>query len=124
MAKLVGKVAIVTGSASGIGRAIAELFAREGARVVVADINADGGTKTVEAIISSGGEAFFVKTDVTRHGEVEKMVEATVQTYLGLDILVNNAGILLFGTILKTREEDWDRLMAVNLKGGSIYVQN
>jgi NAD(P)-dependent dehydrogenase (short-subunit alcohol dehydrogenase family) len=124
MAKLVGKVAIVTGSASGIGRAIAELFAREGARVVVADINADGGTKTVEAIISSGGEAFFVKTDVTRHGEVEKMVEATVQTCLGLDIFVNNAGILLFGTILKTREEDWDRLMAVNLKGGSIYVQN
>jgi NAD(P)-dependent dehydrogenase (short-subunit alcohol dehydrogenase family) len=96
MAKLVGKVAIVTGSASGIGRAIAELFAREGARVVVADINADGGTKTVEAIISSGGEAFFVKTDVTRHGEVEKKVEATVQTYLGLDILVNNAGILCY----------------------------
>lgn len=117
MAKLAAKVAIVTGAASGIGRATAELFAREGARVVVADINAGGGTDTVKAITSLGGEALFVQTDISKYGEVEKMVEATMLAYQGLDILVNNAAILAFGTILKTKEEDWDRLMAVNLKG-------
>lgn len=117
MVKLDGKVAIITGAASGIGRATAELFAREGARVVVADINAGGATDTVKAITSLGGEALFVQTDITKYGEVEKMVEATMLTYQGLDILVNNAAILAFGTILKTKEEDWDRLMAVNLKG-------
>jgi NAD(P)-dependent dehydrogenase (short-subunit alcohol dehydrogenase family) len=117
MGKLAGKVAIITGAASGIGRATAELFAREGARVVVADINADEGTDTVKGIRRVGGEAFFVQTDVSQYGEVEKMVEAAMSTYQGLDILVNNAAILAFGTILKTKEEDWDRLMAVNLKG-------
>jgi len=117
VAKLAAKVAIVTGAASGIGRATAELFAREGARVVVADINAGGGTDTVKAITSLGGEALFVQTDISKYGEVEKMVEATMLAYQGLDILVNNAAILAFGTILKTKEEDWDRLMAVNLKG-------
>jgi NAD(P)-dependent dehydrogenase (short-subunit alcohol dehydrogenase family) len=115
--KLAGKVAIITGAASGIGRATAELFARQGARVVVADINTEGGADIVKAIIDSGGEALFIRTDVTQCGDAESMVEATMRTYQGLDILVNNAGILAFGTILKTKEEDWDRVMAVNLKG-------
>ena len=115
--KLTGKVAIITGAASGIGRATAELFAREGARVVVADINAEGAFDTVKAITGIGGEAFFVQTDISKRGEVEKMVRATMLTYQGLDILVNNAALLAFGTVLKTKEEDWDRVMAVNLKG-------
>ena len=115
--KLAGKVAIITGASSGIGMAIAELFAQEGARVVVSDIDTKGGNETVEAIKRFGGEAFFAKTDVTKHGDAEKMVEAAVQTYKGLDILVNNAGIMVYGTILEIKEEDWDRILAVNLKG-------
>jgi dihydroanticapsin dehydrogenase len=117
MERLKDKVAIVTGAASGIGRAMAQLFAREGARVVISDINAEGGIQTAETILGFGGEAFFLKTDVTQKKDVEKLVEATVSTYRGLDILVNNAGLLLFGTILKTKEEDWDRMVNVNLKG-------
>jgi dihydroanticapsin dehydrogenase len=117
MKRLKEKVAIITGAGSGIGRAIAETFAHEGARVVISDVNADGGLQTTEAITRCGGEAFFLKTDVTRKKDMEKLVEATVESYRGIDLLVNNAGILLFGTILKTREEDWDRMMNVNLKG-------
>lgn len=117
MGRLTGKVAVVTGATSGIGRAIAELFAYEGARVAVADVNTRGGTETVEIINRFGGQAFFVKTDVTKYGDVEKMVGAIVQNYAGLDILVNNAGTLVYGSILETKEEDWDHLMAVNLKG-------
>jgi dihydroanticapsin dehydrogenase len=116
MERLKEKVAIVTGAASGIGRAIAELFAREGARVAVSDINADGGLETAGAISRCGGEAFFFRTDVTRKEDVQKLVEAAVEAYCGIDILVNNAGLLLFGTILKMEEQDWDRMMEVNLK--------
>jgi dihydroanticapsin dehydrogenase len=117
MERLKEKVAIITGAASGIGRAVAQLFAREGARVVISDINAEGGAETAETISEFGGEAFFLKTDVTQKKDVEQLVDATVSAYRGIDILVNNAGLLLFGTILKTREEDWDRMVNVNLKG-------
>jgi NAD(P)-dependent dehydrogenase (short-subunit alcohol dehydrogenase family) len=89
--KLQGRVAIVTGSASGMGRAGAMLFANEGARVVVADINAPGGQETEKLIREAGGEAHFVSTDVSKPHQVEAMVNEAVERYHGLDILWNNA---------------------------------
>ncbi len=115
--RLKGKVAIVTGGASGIGRATAELFAREGARVVVADYNADAGRATVEGIESAGGEAVFCRVDVSDAAQVEAMVQTAVERYGGVDILFNGAGILFFGTVLDTDQAAWDRLMAINLTG-------
>ncbi|HET9318972.1 MAG TPA: SDR family NAD(P)-dependent oxidoreductase, partial [Bryobacteraceae bacterium] len=94
--RLKDKVALVTGGASGIGRATAELFAREGARVAVADYSADG-RETVQAIKNAGGEAIFVTVDVSDSGQVAKMVEAALQAYKRIDILFNGAGILYYG---------------------------
>jgi NAD(P)-dependent dehydrogenase (short-subunit alcohol dehydrogenase family) len=115
--RLRGKVAIVTGGSSGIGRATAELFAREGARVVVADYKPETGREVVKAIKKSGGDAIFVAVDVSDAAQVHRMVEVAMETYGGIDILFNNAGILLFGTVLDTDEEAWHRLMAINLTG-------
>lgn len=115
--RLGGKVAIVTGGGSGIGRAVAELFAREGARVVVADYKTDLGKETVEAIKRDGGDAMFVQVDVSSSAQVERLVDATLNTYGGIDILLNNAGILLFGTVLDTDEKDWNRVVSINLTG-------
>ncbi len=118
--KLANKVAVVTGAASGIGRAIAKLFSLEGAEVIVADIDSRGGQETAQSIHADGGKAFFIETDVTRKTDVEAMVAATLRFCRGIDILVNNAGAVIYGTILETEEEDWDRLIAVNLK--SVYL--
>ena len=115
--RLRGKVAIVTGGASGIGRATAELFAREGASVVVADYNAEAGRDTVQAIRDAGGEALFVAVDVSDAAQVERMVQATLERYGGIDVLFNGAGILTFGTILDTDEKAWRRMMDINLTG-------
>ncbi len=115
--RLQDKVAIITGGASGIGRATSELFAREGARVVVADYNEKAGQETVAAIRQSGGEAIFFRVDVSDWAQVQRLVETTLQTYGGIDILVNNAGILLFGTALDTSPQDWERVIAINLTG-------
>ena len=113
-----GKVALVTGAGSGIGRASALAFAREGARVVVADVNADGGEATVCAIKDLGGEAAFVRTDVACAAEVEALVARTVATYGRLDYAHNNAGILLSQAPTADISEDtWDRTIATNLKG-------
>jgi NAD(P)-dependent dehydrogenase (short-subunit alcohol dehydrogenase family) len=115
--RLEDKVAIVTGGGSGIGRAAAELFAREGAKVVVADYKADAAQDAVRAITDAGGDAVFVKVDVSDPTQVEQMTQVALDTYGGIDILVNNAGVLLFGTIVDTRAEDWNRLMSINLTG-------
>jgi meso-butanediol dehydrogenase / (S,S)-butanediol dehydrogenase / diacetyl reductase len=115
--KLENKVALVTGGGSGIGRASAELFAREGARVVVADYDATEGQAAVEAIRQSGGEAIFLEVDVSDSVQVRRMIAATVQTYGGIDILFNGAGVLSFGTVLDTDEACWNRVLAVNLTG-------
>lgn len=115
---LEGKVALVTGGSSGIGRATALVFAREGAKVVVADVQTDGGDETVQRIEDAGGEAIFVKTDVSKAGEVMALVDSAVSTYGRLDCAFNNAGIE--GTMAPTAdctEENWDRVIAVNLKG-------
>ncbi len=119
MRRLEGKTALVTGGSSGIGRAIAILFAREGAKVVAAaDKNIAGGEETATLIKSSGGDAVFVQCDVASSDDVEGLVGATVEKYGRLDILVNNAGI--FGGLTpfdRIDESMWDRIYAVNVKG-------
>jgi NAD(P)-dependent dehydrogenase (short-subunit alcohol dehydrogenase family) len=116
--ELAGKVAIVTGGGTGIGHATAIAFAREGARVVVADVVDETGEATVAAIVASGGEARYLRTDVSDPAAVEALVERTVAWYGQLDFAYNNAGILVQERLLADIEDDaWDRIMAVNLKG-------
>ncbi len=112
------KVALVTGGSSGIGRAAALAFAREGAKVVVADVQVAGGQETVRLIGDAGGEAVFVRTDVASPVEVQALVDQAVQRYGRLDCAFNNAGIE--GTLAPTAEcseENWNRTLEVNLKG-------
>ena len=116
--RLDGKVALVTGGASGIGQATALIFAREGAKVVVADVTVEGGEETVKLITSAGGEAMFVQTDVAQAAEVEALVTRAVETYGRLDCAFNNAGIA--GAAARTGEytqKHWDRVIAINLTG-------
>ncbi|MDI7276073.1 MAG: glucose 1-dehydrogenase [Anaerolineae bacterium] len=115
--RLSGKVAIVTGGASGIGRATAQLFAREGAKVVVADVDRGAGEETAQEIRVAGGEATFVQADVSDAAQVQRMVETALERYGGIDVLFNGAGILAFGTILDTDEQAWRRMLDVNLTG-------
>jgi NAD(P)-dependent dehydrogenase (short-subunit alcohol dehydrogenase family) len=116
--RIEGKVAIVTGGGSGIGRATALLFAREGAAVVVADWQEEGGTAVVSEIVGGGGKASFVRTDVSREADVRAMVDAAVSAYGRLDVLFNNAGIE--GTMVPTVEtslDEWQRVLSINLTG-------
>lgn len=115
--RLQGKVAIITGASSGIGRAIAQVFAQEGAKVVCANLGHPGAERVVLEIKKKGGEAIFVKTDVSKEEEVKNMVETTIKKYGRLDILVNNAGILKWGDCCSISEKDWNEVLAVNLKG-------
>ena len=112
------KAALVTGGASGIGRAAALSFAHGGARVVVADVNQAGGEETVRLVKTEGGEAVFVKADVRAAVDVEAMVAATLQSFGRLDIAFNNAGVLGSGAaMIDFTEDDWDDVMGINLKG-------
>jgi NAD(P)-dependent dehydrogenase (short-subunit alcohol dehydrogenase family) len=116
MGRLTDKRALITGGASGIGRATALLFAHEGAAVAVADIDEDGGRAVVREIAGGGGRATFVRCDVTRVEDCRLAVEQTVGELGGLDILFNNAGIIRRASVLGTSVEEWDRVMAVNVK--------
>lgn len=115
---LADRVALVTGAASGIGRAAAELFAEQGAAVVVADVN-EAGEKTVDAITEAGGRATFVQGDVSLEADVEAMVQAAESVYGGLDAAFNNAGItdLSMTPFEELPSDDWDRMLAVDLRG-------
>lgn len=115
--RLKNKVTIITGAASGIGKATALLFAEHGARVVVADIDIHGGKKTVTEIQKVGNEAKFIKTDVTNIIDTQNVVAQTVDTYGKLDILFNNAGIAMRLPVDELPEDDWHRCLDVNLNG-------
>ncbi|RJP66364.1 MAG: SDR family oxidoreductase [Candidatus Abyssobacteria bacterium SURF_17] len=115
--KLKDKISVVTGGASGIGRAIALAFAQEGARVIVADIDTDGGKETVEMIKKLKKSAFFVEADVAESASVKNLAEKTIERYGCIDIMVNNAGIEVFQRLAETDEAMWDRVIAVNLRG-------
>jgi glucose 1-dehydrogenase len=120
MSLLDGRIAIVTGAASGIGRAIALRFAAEGAVVVIADTREDpieGGEPTVDLIRRAGGRCAFQSTDVSRWADVDRLIGETVQQHQRLDVMVNNAATYTGTTVLDTTEEQWNRVMAVNLTG-------
>lgn len=116
--RLNGKTAIVTGSGSGFGAGIAKTFAREGAAVVVNDVNAEGGARVVSEILAKGETASFFKADVTKAAEVQALIDHAVATHGGLDILVNNAGVAhKRKSMLEVDEDELDRILAVNVKG-------
>jgi 3-oxoacyl-[acyl-carrier protein] reductase len=116
--RLSNKVALITGAASGMGRASAVLFAKEGARIEVVDLDSKGGQETVDEIKRNGGEAIFVEADVSKAADAEKMITACVNTYGKIDILFNNAGVPMLPTPTdELAEEVWDRIMNVNVKG-------
>jgi len=116
--RLDGKVGLITGAASGIGRATALAFAREGARVMVSDVDEEKGAETVRLVEAIGGEAAFVRADVSDEAEVQAMVAATVRHFGGLDAAFNNAGIEgVMETTAEYPREAWDRVLAVNLTG-------
>jgi 2-hydroxycyclohexanecarboxyl-CoA dehydrogenase len=110
-------VMVITGAGSGIGRACALRFAKEGARVVVVDWNESDGRATTDSVKSGHGHAIFVHADVSKEEDCRRFAEAAVSAFGRIDVLVANAGIRVFGTILEATEEDWDRILAVNLKG-------
>jgi len=115
--KLARKVAIITGAGSGMGRATALLFAKEGAKVMVADCDRNSGEDTVALIERASGEAAFAPVDVSKAAAVEQMVGTTLDRYGSVDILVNNAGIYAQGDVVQTTEEEWHRILGVNLTG-------
>jgi NAD(P)-dependent dehydrogenase (short-subunit alcohol dehydrogenase family) len=118
--RLKGKVAFITGAGMGQGREAALLFAREGARVIVADISAKAGEETVRRIERRGGKALFVEGDVGAERDVKRMIETGVKRFGGLHILYNNAGVLWKDrdrSVTETTEPNWDRVLAINLKG-------
>ena len=121
--RLAGKVAVVSGAARGMGAAQAKLFAAEGAKVVIGDVLEEEGREVEAAINKSGGEGVFVSLDVTSESDWRSAVSTAVERFGKIDILVNNAGIALWGVLDDTTNEDWDRVMDVNIKGVFLGVK-
>jgi NAD(P)-dependent dehydrogenase (short-subunit alcohol dehydrogenase family) len=125
--RLNDKVAVITGAAGGQGQAAARLFAEEGARLVVSDIDREGAEKIAQEIRDTGGEALALRTDVSREKDVAEMIRAAVDEFGTVDILFNNAGVgysaadrLTMASVVDTPEEDWDAVLAINLKGAAM----
>lgn len=123
MMRFAGKVCLVTGGASGIGRASCERFAAEGGRVAVVDADREHGEETVRAISAAGGEAIFLKADVSVPAEVKAAVRAAVELWGRIDVLVNNAAMMTFEPITELADEDWDKVMAVNLRSVFLFCK-
>ncbi len=120
MTAMAGKRALVTGAASGMGRATSELLASEGASVVLADIDFEAASAVADAIVAAGGRGVAVACDVSSSPEVRQAVEKAVHEFGGLDVVVNCAGIIRRANVVETTEEEWDRVMAVNV--GSVFL--
>lgn len=123
--RLKDKIAVITGAGSGQGRSASLLFAREGAKIVATDWKPDLGDETVEMVKAAGGQAVFVKADVSSSADVQNVIRTAIATYGRIDVLYNNAGVgfsspLSMSDILNTPEDDWDRVIAINLK--SMYL--
>ncbi|GBR46708.1 3-beta hydroxysteroid dehydrogenase [Acetobacter pomorum] len=123
MARVAGKVAIVSGAANGIGKATAQLLAKEGAKVVIGDLKEEDGQKAVAEIKNAGGEATFVKLNVTDEAEWKAAIAQTLKLYGRLDIAVNNAGIAYSGSVESTPLEEWRRVQSINLDGVFLGTQ-
>jgi len=121
--RLKDKNAIVTGAGQGIGRSIALKLAQEGADVVIAEVNADTGAQTAKEVEAMGGRALFISVDVANQKQVRAMVEQVLKAWKRIDILVNNAGFDRPGNLLKVKEEDWDAVLGVHLKGTLNCIQ-
>ena len=122
--RLKNKVAIVTGGSAGIGRAICELFSEEGAQVVIADIDPDGGHETARLIADAGGDALFVETDVSDEAQVTSLIETAVQSCGGINVLVNDAAAFIFGKVEDVTPEQWERVIGVNVLGPAYTVKH
>ena len=122
--KLRGKVAIITGAASGIGQASAIAFAREGAKVVVVDVNERGGEEALGKVHALGGEGYFDHADVSNESAVRKMVSDTIARWGRIDILFNNAGVVLVKPLEETTEAEWDRVISINLKAAFLTIKH
>ena len=120
--RLENSVAVITGGASGIGRAICELFAEEGARVVIGDIDSEGGEETRRNIESANGEA--IETDVSREDDVADLVKTALDAYGGVNVLVNDAAAFVFGEIENITDDDWQRVLGVNVLGPAYTVKH
>ncbi len=120
--QLQGKTAVITGGASGIGRATALLFAQEGAAVTIVDINQAAGLEVEREISLAGGRSIFERADVTRASECLRVIHRSVQEFDGIDVLFNNAGIIHRASVTEISEDDWDEVMAVNVK--SIFLMS
>jgi len=124
MERFQGKVVLITGAGVGIGRAAAVRFAKEGAKVAVNSLTPTNGLETLRLLKEAGGDGIYIQGDVSRDADARRMVGEAVKAFGRIDVLVNNAGIVLPGKVDNTSEEDWDRTMAVNLKGAFLVSKH
>jgi 3-oxoacyl-[acyl-carrier protein] reductase len=121
--RLAGKVAIVTGAGKGIGRVVAQVFAREGAKIVIVSLHDETGSKTRDEIKAEGGEAIFVRADVSKQADMDRMIERTKDAYGTVHVLSHNAGIYPLSLLRDMSEQQWDEVLDVNLKGVFLAVK-